>query len=240
MPGLKKKYIKLADGDFKKAWKLQKKAGKKVKKKVVKKKVVKKKVVKKKVVKKKVVKKKVVKKKTIKKIVKKIRKVATVAKKKKQVTKRRRSVPRGGKIQRALIGGGAAAAGAIGAGVAANFIPIPNPKIKAAIPILMGIVLAATKIGRGQVMQTVSAGMIAAGALAVTKQLAPNVPLLAGEDDEMVFIPSNEEEAMLGYTEPNMLGEPEYVGDEIDDIIDSEMMGEAYDQMQGEAFPGEY
>ncbi|NOR85651.1 hypothetical protein GQ473_06045, partial [archaeon] len=219
MPGLKKKYIKLADGDFKKAWKLQKKATKKkpVKKKSIKKKLVKKKPVKKKVVKKKVVKKKIVKKKIIKKIIKKIRKVASVAKKKKAVKTTRRATPPKGKITRALVAGGGAAAGAIGAGVAANFIPLPNKKIKAAIPIMMGILLAATKMGRSQIMQSVSAGMIAAGALAVTKQLAPNIPMLAGEEDEMVFIPSNEEDAMLGYTEPNMLGEPEYVGDEIDD-----------------------
>jgi len=227
--GLLKKYIKLAGGSFAKAWKLQKAACKKRKssKKTTKKTIIKK------VTPKKTRKKKT----TIKKPT--LRKVVTMAKKKN--TTRRKPRVSAGKIQKVIMSGAAATAGAIGAGVAANYIPMPNPKIKAAIPIVAGIMLASTKIGRSAMMQTVATGMIAAGALALTKQLAPNVPLLAGED-EIEFIPSNyEEDAMLGYSQPEMLGESVYVGDEIDDAIEDELSGEAYDVAgEFEAYPGEF
>ena len=255
--GLMKKYIKLADGDFKKAWKLQKAAQKKkgkkkpVKKKAVKKKAVKRKAVKKKTVRKKAVKKRVVKKSPVRKTVKKKtvkrkavsqkRKGSAMAKKKKSAPRKRRKSSGGGKIQKTLMTGAMAAAGAIGAGVAANYIPVPDPRLKAALPIVAGVFLGSTKMGRSAMMQTVAAGMVAAGTLALVKQVAPQVPLLAGEDDELTFVPSNyTEQAMLGVEEPFTMGEAEYVGYD-DDDDDDDMMGAAFDlQGEYESYPGQF
>ena len=224
--GLMKKYIKLAGGDFKKAWKLQKAAERK---KTGKKKVVKKKVTKKKVTRKKTVKKKSTKKRTTK------RKVSKVAKKKRTYKRKRRrgrnpGNPGRGKMVDTLMQGAAAVAGAIGAGVVANMIPVPNPKMKAAIPIIAAIALASTKFGRTKMMTGVITGMAAAGGLSLVRQFAPNVPLLAGEDEMLLdyVSPEDEEAAMLGYNTDDL---DESYGEDLDDEFDLE--GEAVD-LEGE------
>lgn len=204
--GLMKKYIKLAGGDFKKAWKLQKAAS--GKKKVAKKKVARKKVARKKVARKSPAKKRklVLKKKIVKRKTPKRKAVGNMAKRKKATPKRRRKSG-GGKVnaQKILMQGVGAAAGAVGAGVVANMIPLPDPRMKAALPIVAGVVLGMSKMGRTNVMKFASVGMISAGALALVRQFAPNVPLLAGEDQEMLdYVPGNDEElALLGYDEEN-------------------------------------
>lgn len=234
-PGLKKKYIKLADGDFKKAWKLQKAAEGKsgTKKKTAKKKKAKKKTTRKKTTAKKVTKRKSTKKKTVKKSTPK-RKAGRMAKKKKSTKKRtrRRSGGGGGKMQKVLMDGLAAAGGAIGAGVVANQIPLPDPRMKAAIPIVAGIVLASSKFGRGKMAQMVSVGMVSAGALALMKQFAPNVPTLAGEEEDYLdyVSPDAEERAMLGFYGQDedeeefedLLGAPVAVGQDDEDLDDLE------------------
>lgn len=238
-PGLKKKYIKLADGDFKKAWKLQKAAEGKggTKKKAAKKKKAKKKTTRKKTTAKKVTKRKSTKKKTVKKSTPK-RKAGRMAKKRKTTKKRtrRRSGGGGGKMQKVLMDGLAAAGGAIGAGVVANQIPLPDPRMKAALPIVAGIVLASTKMGRGPMARMVSVGMVAAGSLALMKQFAPNVPTLAGEEEDYLdyISPDAEERAMLGFYGQDdeeddlddLLGAPVAVGqdedldeDDFDDLL---------------------
>ncbi len=241
--GLKKKYIKLAGGDFKKAWKLQKAAS--GKKKVAKKKVARKKVARKKVVRKKVARKSpakkrklVVKKKIVKRKTPKRRKaVGNMAKRKKATPKRRRKSG-GGKVnaQKILMQGVGAAAGAVGAGVVANMIPLPDPRMKAALPIVAGVVLGMSKMGRANVMKFASVGMISAGALALVRQFAPNVPLLAGEDQEMLdYVPGNDEElALLGYDEENY---EDFSGSPVDlDGESYEVAGESEDieEMDGE------
>lgn len=228
--GLMKKYIKLADGDFKKAWKLQKAAQKKRggKKKTTRKKVTRKKVAKKKATRRKApAKKTVTKKRVIRKSTK--RKAAKMARKKKP-TARRRSAPRGGKIQKTLMNGLSAAAGAVGAGVVANMIPLPDPRMKAALPIAGGIALAMSPMGRGQMMQLVSVGMVSAGALALVRQFAPQIPLLAGEDESLLeYVPESDEELALLGTPVDLDGESvDLMGEEYD------LEDEEIDEMSGE------
>lgn len=240
--GLMKKYIKLANGDFKKAWRLQKAAQKKkpAKKKTVKKRTVKKarkkapikkRVVKKKVIKRKVVKKKVIKKTVKRKSVKRVppkpggRKMAKKRKKKSGGYKRR---PLRNPIMDKMTRAGLAAAGAVGASIIAAKIPIKNPKFKAWIPAGVGAIAMFTKIGRQAAFQPILGGMFAATAFAVARQLLPaNVPLLAGEDGLMLPDYSD-------YSDPDLYGADPYTPDlgqdqisnaEIDDMIDSEMMG---------------
>lgn len=233
--GLKKKYIKLAGkGGFKKAWRLQKAAEKKrgsARKATVKKKVSRKKNAVRKAVRKivKTVKKAV--KKTKKRVYKespkpKKRKGNPVAKKKKSTKKSysRRNPGKG--IADKLMEGAAVAGGAIGAGLAANQIPVQDPRMKAAAVMAVGIFLSTLKPMRAKLPQMVSMGITAAGALSLFKQFAPNLPVMAGEND-MYYLPDTDENAMLGVyddTEPDeYLGQNAYdEDDEFDDVLDGE------------------
>lgn len=236
--GLKKKYIKLAGkSGFKKAWKLQKAAEKKggsakaTKKKIVKKKVSRvKKAVKKAV---KTIKKAV--RKTKKRVYKespkpKKRKGKTVAKKKKPTKKSssRRNPTKG--ITDKLMEGAAVAGGAIGAGLAANQIPVQDPRMKAAAVMAVGIFLSTMKPMKAKLPQMVAMGITAAGALSLFKQFAPNLPVMAGEND-MYYLPDSDESAMLGYyedTDPDeYLGQSTY--DEDMDFDEDVLDGESVD-----------
>lgn len=232
--GLMKKFIKLAGGDFKKAWKLQKAAkGKKApRKKTVKKKTARKKTVRKRPAEKKVKRKKITPKRKV---------VGVMAKKRRKSNTSRRRRTGGGRvnIQKILMMGGAAAAGAVGAGAVANMVPLPDPKMKAALPIVAGIALGMSKMGRQELFAMASVGMVSAGALALVRQFAPNVPLLAGEDETLLdYVPAEDEDvALLGYDEDDedlygasvdMDGENVEVGyndeDEEIDIMDGEFV----------------
>lgn len=201
-----------------------------VKKKVVRKKAVKKKVTRKKAVKKKAVKKKTVKRKVAKKTVKRkvVRKVA-----KKKGTKRKKARKAVGAflgknkkgIINTLIRGGAVVAGAVGAGVAANNLPIKDPRLKAIGVVLAGALLANTKLLRSPEGQALAMGMIASGGISLLKQFAPNVPLLAGEESYYPY--SEEEMAMLGYN------------DELDYEDDYDLEGEEENVFDDETFEGE-
>jgi hypothetical protein len=83
----------------------------------------------------------------------------------------------------ALAVGGAVAAGAI-----ANKLPLTNPKLKAATPMIGGILLAGTFGKRNQMLKDVGTGMAVIGALSLLKQFMPNVPVLAGEDS-IIYLP---------------------------------------------------
>lgn len=235
--GLKKKYIKLAGkGGFKKAWRLQKAAERKrgsaskaIKKKVVRKKVSRKKPTVKKAVRKtvkKAVRKKTVKKKRVYKSPKPKRKGSSVAKKKtsKKKSYSRRNPTKG--ITDKIMEAGAVAGGAIGAGLAANQIPVGDPRMKAAAVMAIGVFLSTLKPMRGKMAQMLSMGIVSAGALSLFKQFAPNLPLLAGEND-MYYLPDSDENAMLGAyddTDPDeYLGQNAYnEDDEFADVLDGE------------------
>jgi len=219
--GLMKKYIRLANGDFQKAWKLQKAAKKKTtKKKVVRKKTVRKKAVKKRVIKKRATPKKTVKKRVVKKVVStKKRKAAPVARKKTANAPKRRRTKRGGNVQKILMDGAGAAVGAVVAGVAANALPLPDPRLKAAMPIVAGVILANMKIGRSAMAKMACVGMISAGTLALVKQTMPGVPLLAGEEVAQIdYIPESQEEAALLGESELFDGESELYDDDVVDV----------------------
>jgi hypothetical protein len=221
--GLKKKYIKLAGkGGFKKAWSLQKAAGRKAKtarKKTTGKKTARKKVVKK-VVRKTAIRRKPVKKTVRKKVARKKttikRKGPIMAKKIKGTRRKRRNNPKMN-IQRTLMDGALAAAGAIGASAIANMIPVPDPRIKAAIPIVAAMVLPMTGIVKGDMAKALSMGMLTVGALSLVRQFIPNVPLLAGEDENMLDYMPDDDLAMLGMDDD--LDDELMLGDDLDDEL---------------------
>jgi len=74
-------------------------------------------------------------------------------------------------------------AGAVGGSFIAQKIPVKNAKIKALIPIALGLGLGMTKFGRGNLAKSIAGGMIAVGTLSLVKQFFPAVPLLTGAED---------------------------------------------------------
>lgn len=94
--------------------------------------------------------------------------------------------------------------GAVGASFVAQKLPFPNAKIKALIPIALGLGLGLTKFGRGRVAKSAAGGMIAVGTLSLVKQFFPTIPLLSGADDAETVAGAidalpDEEKALLGY-----------------------------------------
>jgi len=68
-------------------------------------------------------------------------------------------------------------AGAIGAAYGMRYIPLQDTRIKAAIPILLGMFLAGN---RNTMISRAGLGIGIAGALAAVKAFMPNVPMLQG------------------------------------------------------------
>lgn len=118
-----------------------------------------------------------------------------------------------------------AVGGGIAAGVIANKLPVADPRIKAAAPIAAGVALAATLGRKNEMAKGFATGMVVLGAVALLKQIAPNVPMLAGED-EMMYVPQ------LPYS-PEMMGEGVQLGYDDDELA---VMGESVDLGQEEEY----
>jgi len=78
--------------------------------------------------------------------------------------------------------GTVAAIGGVGGSFIANRIPVAA-NIKPLIPVALGAVLGSTKLGRNPMVKAAAMGMIVAGALSLARQYAPQIALLAGEED---------------------------------------------------------
>ena len=103
-------------------------------------------------------------------------------------------------------------AGAVGASFIAQKIPVANAKIKALIPIALGLGIGMTKLGRNRMAKSAAGGMIAVGTLSLVKQFFPTVPLLSGADDAETVAGAidalpDEEKALLGYVVSGVDGE---------------------------------
>lgn len=112
-----------------------------------------------------------------------------------------------------LITGAVAVGGGVAASMAAHYIPIANPKAKAAIPILLGMVLASLPLARkNKMVHAAAIGSVVVGAMSLVRQMAPNVPLLTGDMQYYggdMYVPQyGEQAAMLGY--------PAQMGGELD------------------------
>lgn len=204
---------------------------KKAVKKTVRKKIVKRKLAKKKVIKKKIVKKKAVKRKVVRKKVKKPttrKKVVTNNKPKKRgavMAKRKKSTKKsvkqrrfsGAKKQKAttvLMNIGLAIAGAVGASMLVSKIPVKDPRVKALIPLGVGVVGAIQ--AKKPMMRSAALGIAFSGGMGLIKTQFPNLPMLAGEDENYLdYVPNT-------YEQDAMLGQPQISDTEIDDILDDE------------------
>ena len=116
---------------------------------------------------------------------------------------------------------GIAVAGGVGANVLVNKLPIANPKIKAALPLVAGLLVSSVLGKKKPMFKEIGHGMAVIGAIALLKQFAPNIPMLAGED-EVYYIPENYQGDMmqLGYDEdPDLMGDMLQLGDETEEYI---------------------
>lgn len=98
-----------------------------------------------------------------------------------------------------------AVGGAVAAGAIANKLPLTNTKLKAAAPLLFGVLLSGIVGRKNAMVKEIGTGMAVIGAMSLLKQYLPNVPVLAGEDT-IVYIPEgyipqqNGEYTKLGYS----------------------------------------
>jgi hypothetical protein len=128
----------------------------------------------------------------------------------KTVTKRVK--PKALKAQQLVVQGLTGVVGAIAAGAVASRVPVKDPKLKAALPMALGAALVAAKQTRKNPMvRNAAIGAIVAGGLATAKQLAPDLPLLAGEDsymDELDYFPTGQELGVPMMGQESLLGAP--------------------------------
>ena len=152
--------------------------------------------------------------------------VAIIKPEGKKMAKKKKKVQKNGKVRRAISkvrsyaktdavsvvkNAAIAAGGGIAAGMLANKLPIANPKLKAIIPIVAGVALATT-IGRKKHMfHELGTGMVVLGVVALVRQLAPTVPMLAGEDDGEQLLGFMDDQ---GQQELSYGGEPMQIGDD--------------------------
>jgi hypothetical protein len=88
------------------------------------------------------------------------------------------------------------AAGGIAGAFASKYVPIQNAKVKAAMPLLLGLALSMTKFGKKPLMADLAMGASVVGVLSLVKVFVPTLPTMAG--DEYYFPTSPEEAALLG------------------------------------------
>lgn len=109
-----------------------------------------------------------------------------------------RGADTGGMLRNAAL----ALVGGVASGFLVNKFPVKDARVKAALPIIGGIVLSGT-IGKGnRIARGVAEGMVMLGAVSLFKQLAPGVPFLAGEQQYYIpagipYIPGNGNGMML-------------------------------------------
>lgn len=77
----------------------------------------------------------------------------------------------------------------ITSGYLTSKLPISDSRVRSLVPIGAGIGLAALTGKKNKIARGVSQGMVILGAVSLFKQLAPGVPMLAGE--RIILLPSN-------------------------------------------------
>jgi hypothetical protein len=78
-------------------------------------------------------------------------------------------------------------AGGVASAMVVNKIPVKDARIKAALPIIVGLGLAGTVGKQNAIARQIATGMMTIGMISLFKKFAPNVPMLAGE--EVYYLP---------------------------------------------------
>lgn len=91
-----------------------------------------------------------------------------------------------------LTDAGLAVVGGVTSGWLTSKVPIADSRIRSALPIISGIVVAGTLGTRNKIAMKVAQGMVVLGTVSLFKQLAPGVPMLAGDKVIMLpYVPDN-------------------------------------------------
>jgi len=116
---------------------------------------------------------------------------------------------------------GIAVAGGVGANVLVNKLPITNPKVKAALPLVAGLLVSSVLGKKKPMFKEIGHGMAVIGAIALLKQFAPNIPMLAGEE-ETYYIPQGYQGDMLQLgddEDQDLMGDMLQLGDESEEYV---------------------
>lgn len=82
---------------------------------------------------------------------------------------------------------GLAVVGGVTSGYLSSKLPITDARVRSAIPIVTGILIAGTLGQRNRMAQAVAQGMVVLGTVSLFKQIAPGVPMMAGE--KVIMLP---------------------------------------------------
>lgn len=131
------------------------------------------------------------------------------------VRKARAFVRKSGAVKM-LTDAGLAIVGGITSGYITSKVPITDSRVRSAIPIVTGIVIAGTAGKRNPMALQVAKGMVVLGAVSLFKQLAPGVPMLAGESVIMLPPPRRMQNmgapVMIAGKNRNSMGAPVQIG----------------------------
>lgn len=125
---------------------------------------------------------------------------------------RRRSARMGGEFSpKGIIGALTSGAGVVGGAVVGSFIskklPIADGRIKALISIVGGAILSTMKpVKKHAIGRNAALGLIAIGAINLLKQFPATANLLAGEEMLGMEQLTAQEQAMLGYSDSDLMG----------------------------------
>lgn len=140
---------------------------------------------------------------------------ATMPKKRKAVVRQARQFVKKSRAVQMLTDAGLAIVGGVTSGWLTSKVPIQDARIRSALPILSGIVVAGTLGQKNPIARKVAEGMVILGTVSVFKQLAPGVPMLAGERVIMLQPPKAENMGMkvkLGESASQRMGIPVRLG----------------------------
>lgn len=127
-----------------------------------------------------------------------------------------------------IANGAMALVGAIGASYLANKMPIKDERIKAAVPVGIGLAVSMVpQLKKNKFSTAIAAGAITAGGLSVVKRVAPQVPLLAGEEDDYYYM--GEPFESLGYDD-------DYFMSESFETLGSEDMGVPFESLASDGW----
>lgn len=117
----------------------------------------------------------------------------------------------------------AGVAGAVGGAMLGNAIPVKDARIKAAVPLVAGIVLSG--MISNPLFRSILIGVSIGGGLSLVRQLAPQIPMLAGADDTVLLLPERAAGETVEIGQPLYSGSTVSLSDGSQDDVEGEEVG---------------
>jgi hypothetical protein len=117
----------------------------------------------------------------------------------------------------------AGVAGAVGGAMLGNAIPAKDARIKAAVPLVAGIVLSG--MVSNPLFRSILIGVSIGGGLSLVRQLAPQIPMLAGADDTVLLLPERPAGETVEIGQPQYGGSTVSLSDGSQDDVEGEEVG---------------